>query len=97
MSQKWLKYRHVWASGPSKEWDFLELGTIPAHIHEEALNDTLWELKQEYQHEDHYRGIEHEIVDKPDSVWIKKELSQVISRISVLETYKTRLEKLREA
>ena len=90
---KWFKYRHKFASGPSNEWEYA-LYTYGPQAASEFIHD--YGLTEVYAWSEHYRGIEYEIVDKPDPDWVLREIGSTEDGITELRSYLKLLEGLLE-
>jgi hypothetical protein len=75
----WLKWRHKYAHGPgSWVWTFVGDWTKDWEERGEALiEDYLDEKTDEYNWSDKYRGIEHELVERPPDEVIAKEIERL--------------------
>ena len=90
---KWFKYRHKFSSGPDPEWNY-KLYTYGPQAAYEFIQD--YGLTDTYSYSEHYRGIEYEIVDKPDPDWVLLEIRSTEDGITELRAYVKLLEGLLE-
>lgn len=72
---KWLRYRHKWAWGIDKEWDYVECDLN--EYTKECVREFILDADLEkYNEDEHYRGIEYELVNKPDNEWLVEHLKE---------------------
>lgn len=74
----WIKYRHKWSSGVDKEWEWKDLGPIPARADlKQVEREAAREINESaYQDSEHYRGIDCELVDIPPRGVIEAHLKE---------------------
>jgi hypothetical protein len=84
----WLKYRHTFSYGPG-DWEWRYLGKEAPRLVD--LEEDLHELRESYNWSEHYRGVDHEVVDKAPTEVVEKMLKETLRRIEGLALFATDL------
>ena len=85
----YLKYRHTFSSGEST-WDYKMLEDYMDPDSDE-FEEIIGGLEEAYSWSDKYRGVEHEIIDRPPQEWLDREIKKTENSILRLNKYKREL------
>lgn len=94
---KWMRYTHKWAWGTSKEEEWVLFDETQYKADDEkSVHEFIrdMELCKEGDWSDKYRGINYDILDKPDDAWLRKKIKETKDRITGLNDFKQMLERL---
>ncbi len=89
----WMKYRHKFSNGIDKEWSWKDLGVSSLKEARVEAKEISFELENEYNWSEHYRGLEYKIVKYPPRNII---VSEIESTKQSIRLYKNRIKELKE-
>ena len=82
---KWLKWHHKFSSGHQHwQWNLIDDDETEKSVRENVLA----ELADEYNHSEHYRGIDFEIIDHAPQWVVEMKINAVGDKITTLEQLK---------
>lgn len=71
----WLKWRHNFADSHC-EWKWEFLGVVSREIAESEARELMYQAHELYDWSEHYRGTDHEVVDRAPVTVIEEALSE---------------------
>lgn len=90
----WIKYRTMHAYGPD-DWSWLEVVASSKDVAEQYFKDEeVHSIDEKHWWDDHYRGVEFEVVDKAPREVVESKLKRAREVLSHAERDVTRYEEM---